>query len=210
MVFVEQDGGLELVSQWHPNEMPKKNILEEIRRKGPVFRAFRTGETVFWRRERHSNIGRYLYRFLQRCQGQSVTFLPISVAEQRPIGVLAIVLAPAAEFAPVVYDDLIQLAEIVTVPIARARAYDEAVAARTRAEGVLQSKDEFLSALSHELKNPMTPILGWAVALSSGTLPADKQNLALEQIIRNVRLLNYLVEDLRNAYLFRQVPPRVR
>src|SRR5690242_5475819 len=90
MVFVEKDGGLELVSQWHPNESPKKNILEEIRKKGPVFRAFQTGEPVFWRRERHSNIGRYLYRFLQRCQGQSVTFLPISAPEQRPIGVLVI------------------------------------------------------------------------------------------------------------------------
>ena len=136
---------------------------------------------------------------MQRCQGQSVTFLPISVAEQRPIGVLAIVLAPADEFTPVVDDDLIQLAEIVTVSIARARAYDEAVADRARAERTLQSKDEFLSALSHELKNPMTPILGWAFALSSGTLPADKQNLALEQIIRNVRFLHYLVEDLSDT-----------
>jgi signal transduction histidine kinase len=50
--------------------------------------------------------------------------------------------------------------------------------------------------LSHELKNPMMPILGWAVALSSGTLPADKQNQALEGIVRNIRALNYLIEDL--------------
>ena len=45
----------------------------------------------------------------------------------------------------------------------------------------------------------MIPILGWAVALSSGTLGADKQNLALEGIVRNVRALNYLVEDLFDA-----------
>ena len=199
MVFVEQDGGLELVSQWHPNEIPKQNILAEIRKKGPVLRAFRTGELVFWRRERHSNVGRYLHRFLRRCQGQSVTFLPISAPERRPIGVLVIVLSPAAEFSPVVYDDLILLSEIVTASISRARAFDEAVAARTKAECALQRKDEFLSILSHELKNPMMPILGWAVALSSGTLPADKQNLALERIIRSVRSLNYMVEDLFDA-----------
>src|SRR5262249_23768486 len=76
---------------------------------------------------------------------------------------------------------------------------DEALAARVKAENAMQSKDEFLSMLSHELRNPMMPILGWAVALSSGPLPAEKQNLALEGIIRNVRALNYLIEDLFDA-----------
>jgi signal transduction histidine kinase len=50
--------------------------------------------------------------------------------------------------------------------------------------------------LSHELKNPMTPILNWALALNSGTLPADKQNLAIDAIVRNVRAMNYLIDDL--------------
>ena len=45
----------------------------------------------------------------------------------------------------------------------------------------------------------MMPILGWATALSSGTLPADKQNQALDGIVRNVRELNYLIEDLFDA-----------
>jgi len=45
----------------------------------------------------------------------------------------------------------------------------------------------------------MMPILGWAVALGSGTLPAEKQNLAIEGIIRNVRALNYLIDDLFDA-----------
>jgi len=45
----------------------------------------------------------------------------------------------------------------------------------------------------------MMPILGWAVALSSGTLAENKENLALEGIVRNVRALNYLIEDLFDA-----------
>ena len=73
------------------------------------------------------------------------------------------------------------------------------MAARTRIESAMQVKDEFLSMLSHELRNPMMPILGWAVALSSGPLPEEKQNLALEGIVRNVRALNYLIEDLFDA-----------
>ena len=50
--------------------------------------------------------------------------------------------------------------------------------------------------LSHELKNRMMPILGWAIALGSGTLPAEKQNVAVDGIVRNVRSLNYLIDDL--------------
>jgi signal transduction histidine kinase len=199
MIFVERDGTLQLVSHWPAGESPKKTIVDEIRKKGPVLRAFQTGAPVFWRQERQSNIGRFLCGFLRRCHGDSVTFLPISAPGQRPLGVLAVALSRGPEFPPVVYDDLVQLAEIVSGYIERARAYDEAVAARVRAEDATRSKDEFLSILSHELKNPMMPILGWAVALSSGTLPAGKQNVALEGIIRNVRALNYLIEDLFDA-----------
>src|SRR5262249_3323322 len=41
--------------------------------------------------------------------------------------------------------------------------------------------------------------LGWSIALGSGTLPSDKQNLALEGIVRNIRTLNYMIEDLFDA-----------
>ncbi len=60
----------------------------------------------------------------------------------------------------------------------------------------MQRRDEFISVLSHELKNPMTPILNWALALNSGTLAADKQTQAIDAIVRNVRALNYLIDDL--------------
>jgi signal transduction histidine kinase len=96
-------------------------------------------------------------------------------------------------------NDLLRLSQLVAGCIVRARDYDEAVAARLRAETTAQNKDEFLSVLAHELKNPMMPILGWAVALSSGTLPADKQTQAMQGIIRNIRSLNYLIEDLFDA-----------
>src|SRR5262249_11720641 len=91
----------------------------------------------------------------------------------------------------------------------------DAVAARAKAEKAIQSKDEFLSILSHELKNPMVPILGWAVALSSGSLPTDKQNFALEAIVRNIRALHYLIDDLFDAIRidlgkFRVTPAEIR
>jgi signal transduction histidine kinase len=96
-------------------------------------------------------------------------------------------------------DHLFRLRQIVAGCIVRARAYDTAIAARVQAETASRRKDEFISILSHELRNPMMPILGWATALSSGTLPADKQNQALDGIVRNVKELNYLIEDLFDA-----------
>src|SRR5262249_32836948 len=92
--------------------------------------------------------------------------------------------------------DLNSLAQIVSGYIVRAHAYDEARAARVEAERANQRIAEFLSVASHELRNPLTPILSWAVALSSGTLPADRQSAAIEGILLNVRALNYLIEDL--------------
>jgi signal transduction histidine kinase len=96
-------------------------------------------------------------------------------------------------------NDLIRVGHLLSGCIVRARAYEDALAARLTAEKIIRQKDEFFSIISHELKNPMMPILGWAVALSSGTLPPEKQNLALEGIVRNVRALNYLIEDLFDA-----------
>jgi signal transduction histidine kinase len=201
MILVQWGSGLQLVSQWPSRQTPEKLVLEEFTKNGPVARVLRTGEALFWRQERapHSNGGRYLHRLLQRCQGRNITFLPIGGPQECPMGVLVIVLPPNNEFGSIAYDNLAQLGRVVSGCIIRARAYEEALAARAKAEDTIKSKDDFLSILSHELKNPMMPILGWAVALSSGTLSADKQNLAIEGIIRNVRTLNYLIEGLFDA-----------
>jgi signal transduction histidine kinase len=198
MIFLERDGGLQLVSRWSSSSIARTRIVEEIARKGPVAYAFRTGEPVFWRVPRDSGVGRYFYRLLQRTRARSLAFLPVGLPRQRPIGVLAMALSNNG-FAPAASDDLMRLGQIVGGCFMHGRAYDEAFAARRRAEDAIATKDEFFSVLSHELKNPMTSVLGWAVALSSGTLPAEKQNLALDSIVRNVRALNYLVEDLFDA-----------
>jgi len=201
MLFAERDGALQIVSHWRPGDVPTKQLIDEMIKKGPVARAFQTGVPVLWHRNRitKSNASRVLLQLLRRCRCRSVAFLPIGIPEQRPVGVLAIALPVEDGNARPVYNELLRLGQILSGCIIRARAYDEAVTARAKAEHAVQSKDEFLSVLSHELKNPMMPILGWAIALSSGTLPEEKQNLALDGIVRNIRALNYLIEDLFDA-----------
>lgn len=68
--------------------------------------------------------------------------------------------------------------------------------ARAEAERSNQLKDEFLAMLSHELRNPLNAILGWAKVLSrtQGTTPIIAQGL--EAIERNSRVQSHLIADL--------------
>lgn len=68
--------------------------------------------------------------------------------------------------------------------------------AREAAERANQIKDEFLAVLSHELRSPLNPILGWTKLLQMGSLSEDQRIQALATIERNARLQAQLIEDL--------------
>jgi PAS domain S-box-containing protein len=69
-------------------------------------------------------------------------------------------------------------------------------AARQEAERLNRVKDEFLATLSHELRNPLSAILGWVSVLQRmpGTNPEFLKGL--EVIERNSRLQTHLIADL--------------
>jgi len=63
-------------------------------------------------------------------------------------------------------------------------------------------KEEFSSMVTHELKTPLTPILGWLSVLDKGELLGtlnDKQKIAVNKILTNSRRLNGLISDLLDA-----------
>ncbi|MBD2035853.1 PAS domain-containing protein [Leptolyngbya sp. FACHB-321] len=68
--------------------------------------------------------------------------------------------------------------------------------AREAAENANRIKDEFLAVLSHELRSPLNPILGWARLLRTGNLDPARQRDALATIERNAKLQSQLIEDL--------------
>lgn len=68
--------------------------------------------------------------------------------------------------------------------------------AREKAERANRIKDEFLAILSHELRSPLNPILGWAKLLQQRKFNEAETLQALATIERNAKLQTQLVDDL--------------
>ena len=64
------------------------------------------------------------------------------------------------------------------------------------AEAQNRAKDNFLATLSHELRTPMTSILGWVQFLRSGAFDDDELKEALQTIESSARLQARLIDDM--------------
>jgi PAS domain S-box-containing protein len=69
------------------------------------------------------------------------------------------------------------------------RLYREAQAAN-------QAKDDFLATLSHELRTPMTAILGWNEILDMGDLDDETRDEAIHAIRNSARAQAQLIDDM--------------
>ena len=92
------------------------------------------------------------------------------------------------------------LAELVAgqlmVALESARVKQETERALTASEAANQAKDEFLSRLSHELRNPLNAVAGWARMLESGQLSEERARHAVQVILRNTAAQTRLLDDL--------------
>jgi CheY-like chemotaxis protein len=80
-----------------------------------------------------------------------------------------------------------------TEPLVLLRLFPRPVAA----ESAHRAKEEFLSAVSHELRSPMNAIVTWAHLLRRGGLDGTVASRAFEAIERNARLQARMLDDLR-------------
>ena len=79
---------------------------------------------------------------------------------------------------------------------ARSRLLSSEKLARNEAERANRLKDEFLATISHELRNPLNAIMGWAHMLRLGKLNELNAERAIETIYRNAKSQAQLVADL--------------
>lgn len=87
------------------------------------------------------------------------------------------------------------LAAQAAVAIDNARLFEEARREKTVAEEANRAKDSFLASLSHELRTPMTAILGWVGMLEIG-IEGKEHDEAIWAIQRSARTQAQLIEDL--------------
>lgn len=82
-----------------------------------------------------------------------------------------------------------ELARRAALAVDNARLYGSAQEAN-------RAKDEFLANLSHELRTPMTAILGWAHLLQLGDLEPEQVSLGLQTIRQSGEAQAKLIDDL--------------
>jgi signal transduction histidine kinase len=78
----------------------------------------------------------------------------------------------------------------------RAELLTREQAARAEAEEANRLKDEFLATVSHELRAPLTAMLGWVMLVRGERLDKESKERALETVERNARTQKKLIDDL--------------
>lgn len=79
---------------------------------------------------------------------------------------------------------------------ARSRLLASEKSVREEAEKANRLKDEFLATISHELRSPLTAMLGWANILLTRQLDEETKTRAIETIYRNAQAQHQLISDL--------------
>jgi K+-sensing histidine kinase KdpD len=125
----------------------------------------------------------------------SSAVLPL-LRERTAIGVLAFHF-----MAPVNFDEeyqalLVSVAQHCAQALDRARLYESAQHARDEAEAANRLKDDFLSVVSHDLRTPLTSILGWTTILQKPSIEAGLAARAHQAIRDNAERQARLIEDL--------------
>ncbi|HYV10337.1 MAG TPA: ATP-binding protein [Pyrinomonadaceae bacterium] len=125
------------------------------------------------------------HRFKQ--MQQAVRISPLS-HEGRVIGTLTII--------DDVTERVAREAELQAQIEERSRLLSSENVARREAERANRLKDDFLATISHELRNPLNAILGWAHMMRLGKLNEANTERAIETIYRNAQSQTQLVADL--------------
>lgn len=81
----------------------------------------------------------------------------------------------------------------LVVAVARAQRLSE------EAETASRLKDEFLTTVAHEIRTPLSAVLGWVRILQSKQLPPEGAERAIAAIGRSVTALAHMVDDLLDS-----------
>ncbi len=197
----EEDGSIQRIAVEH-QDPGMVELAREMKRRYPppagsgegVAEVIRSGEPILLREIPETLIDRAEIpdeqrRVLRELGLRSAMIVPL-IARERTFGAITFVMAETEDLYD--GDDLVlaqDLARRAAMAIDNSRLYQEAKIA-TRA------RDEFLATLSHELRTPMTAILGWARMLSLGELEPGEADDAIQTILRSAEAQARLIDDV--------------
>lgn len=88
------------------------------------------------------------------------------------------------------------ISERVRTEKEKAMLLESEKAARLEATLANEAKDQFLATLSHEMRTPMTAILGWSRMLAVGGLDEETLAMAVDAIQKSAKAQAQLIEDV--------------
>lgn len=196
--IVDESGATRRLAVAHVDPA-KVELAHEFHRRYPphpesdtVARVIRTGRTD-WMREIPPELLRRAARdeahneMLRELGLRSYIVTPLRASQGHIFGAITLVRSESRfNEADVGFAD--ELARRAGVAVENARLYSEAQAAN-------RAKDDFLATLSHELRTPMTAVLGWARMLQLGMSPQDSRD-AVNAIEKSASVQMQLIEDI--------------
>lgn len=127
---------------------------------------------------------------------RSAMLVPLT-ARGRTLGAITFLARAADRYGLIDLQLAEELARRCALAVDNARLYRQVIVERDKAEKASRAKDEFVAILSHELRNPLMPILGWArVFKNQPTLMQDSVlGEGVRSLERNAQTVARLVED---------------
>jgi signal transduction histidine kinase len=134
-------------------------------------------------------------------------------AQQRSVGVVLLALGKeVTALTEAEQTRMTNVANVVGLALEQARLYEEERRARRALEQAQEQGQTFLRIVAHDLKTPLTNILGYAQlaqrlrrrepapAASTPNDADDRVRAACDKIVENCRRLHRLVDDLQEAF----------
>ncbi|OYD95221.1 diguanylate cyclase [Nostoc sp. 'Peltigera membranacea cyanobiont' 210A] len=177
----------------------QQEIVDSSRRfsinaSAPLAEAVRTKQPI-WQEPTETKVAPNLAQEYAQYNYGAWISIPL-IIEGRAIGGMSLAFTEIQKFNQDDRAFMLALAQQCAQAMERARLYEAEQTARKVAENANRIKDEFLAVLSHELRSPLNPILGWSKLLQTKKLDEKTIPQALKTIERNAKLQAQLIEDL--------------
>lgn len=134
----------------------------------------------------------------EHCHGCSVLVVPL-FGEAQVLGALVLLRRPdEPRFEHGIVNRTRTLGDLASLALQRLVALAESERRRAEAEAAVRSRDEVLSVVSHDLKNPVSTVAMSAALLQDPevVLSEEERREQLEVIARSAQRMNRLIQDL--------------